>query len=338
MTMQDPTKAGAFDLTTLSAAILLMPTVYGRIGQLGLFNNTRNLNTTTALFEEKNGTLSLIPSKPYGAPGTPNKPRARRARSFVVPHIPMQDEILPEAYQNVREFGTESNLTPLQRAVNDSLQDMRNKIDITKEHLRMGALKGEIRDADGSVLYDLFTEFGITKKTIDFELDVDETDVLLKCLELKRHIEDNVLGEVFTRVHAVVSQEFYDALVTHPRVEHAYANYQAAQERLGGDLRSGFTFGDVTFEEYRAHAPNPGGTTTRFIAAGDGHAFPVGTASSFYNLNAPAPYNETVNTVAQAYYAKMEPRKFGKGYDVEAQANYLPLCARPALLVELKAS
>jgi hypothetical protein len=43
------------------------------------------------------------------------------------------------------------------------LETMRNKHAITLEHLRIGALKGVILDADGSVIYDLFDEFEITQ-------------------------------------------------------------------------------------------------------------------------------------------------------------------------------
>src|SRR4029453_5013120 len=41
---------------------------------------------------------------------------------------------------------------------------------------------------------------------------------------------------------------------------------------MGGDLRKGFTFGGVTFEEYRGQATDAAGNTARFIAAGEGHA------------------------------------------------------------------
>src|SRR3546814_4745063 len=47
------------------------------------------------------------------------------------------------------------------------LETMRNKHAITLEHLRMGALKGEILDADGSVISNLFTEFQITPQSVN---------------------------------------------------------------------------------------------------------------------------------------------------------------------------
>jgi hypothetical protein len=59
------------------------------------------------------------------------------------------------------------------RRRNSSLSEMATKMDATLEHLRIGAIKGQILDADGSaVIYDLFTEFGVTAHTeIDFDLD-----------------------------------------------------------------------------------------------------------------------------------------------------------------------
>ena len=40
----------------------------------------------------------------------------------------------------------------------------------------------------------------------------------------------------------------------------------------------------------------------------------------------------------QAIYAKQEPRKFERGTDRHTQANPLPMCHRPSLLVKVIAS
>jgi hypothetical protein len=55
--------------------------------------------------------------------------------------------------------------------------------------------------------------------------------------------------------------------------------------------------------------------TRRFIAAGEAHAFPLGTVDTFGTYFAPADFNETVNTLGQPLYAKQEPRKFERGTD-----------------------
>jgi hypothetical protein len=75
--------------------------------------------------------------------------------------------------------------------------------------------------------------------------------------------------------------------------------------------------------------------TRRFIAAGEAHAFPVGTVDTFATYFAPADFNETVNTLGQPLYAKQEPRKFDRGTDLHTQSNPLPMCHRPGVLIKL---
>ncbi len=214
------------------------------------------------------------------------------------------------------------------------LQSMRNKHAITLEHLRMGALKGVILDADGATLFDLYSEFGITAKSVNFQLGTATTDVKKKCLEVLRHVEDNLKGEVMTRVHALVSAEFFDALTSHPKVIEAYQRWQDGAA-LRDDMRSGFPFAGITFEEYRGVASDADGNSRRFIAANEGHCFPLGTLGTFATYFAPADFNETANTLGQPLYAKQEPRKFERGTDLHTQSNPLPMCLRPAVLVKL---
>jgi hypothetical protein len=46
--------------------------------------------------EERNGVLSLLPTAVVGAAGTVGKRGKRKIRSFIVPHIPHDDVVLPE--------------------------------------------------------------------------------------------------------------------------------------------------------------------------------------------------------------------------------------------------
>ncbi|WP_179948503.1 major capsid protein, partial [Wolbachia endosymbiont of Bemisia tabaci] len=104
------------------------------------------------------------------------------------------------------------------------------------------------------------------------------------------------------------------------------------------DMRSGFTFCGITFEEYRGQATDPEGTVRRFIEKDTGHCFPLGTASTFTTHFAPADFNETVNTLGQPLYAKQEPRRFDRGTDLHTQSNPLPMCHRPGVLVKISSS
>ncbi|ABK44545.1 conserved hypothetical protein [Magnetococcus marinus MC-1] len=332
----NPFNNDAFGTVALTAAINILPNRYGKLDGMGIMP-ARPVRQRQIAIEERNGVLSLLPTAAVGSPGSTGKRGKRRIRSFVIPHIPHDDVVLPEEIAGVRAFGSEGELEAVSDVLAMHLQSMRDKHAITLEHLRMGALKGEILDADGSVIYNLFDEFQISPKTINFELDDATTDVKAKCLELKRYLEDNLRGEFMTGIHVLVSPEFMDALTGHARVESAYQLWQQGL-MLRSDMRHGFEFGGVVFEEYRGQATDPGGTVRRFIAESEGHAFPTGTSQTFCTYFAPADFNESVNTMGQPLYAKQEPRKFERGTDLHTQSNPLPMCHRPGVLVKLTAS
>jgi len=334
--MLNPFENPGFSMASLSAAINLLPNRYGRLEELNLFS-PKPVRFRSVAVEEKSGVLTLLPTMPVGAPGTVGVRGKRRLRSFTVPHIPHDDVVQPEEVQGIRAFDTESELQSVASVMADHLQSMRNKHAITLEHLRMGALKGIILDADGSEIYDLFEQFDIEPTVINFQLGNAATDVKKKCLDLKRHLEKNLKGERMTSVHCLVSGEFFDALTGHAKVVAAYDRWQDSFA-LRSDMRSSFTFGGITFEEYAGEASDANGTTRRFIAAGDGHAFPLGTVDTFSTYFAPADFNETANTLGQPLYAKQAPRQFDRGTDLHTQSNPLPMCHRPGVLVRVTAA
>jgi hypothetical protein len=334
--MINPFESSAFDMTSLTSAINLLPNMYGRTEELKLFPQ-KSVRTRNICVEERNGVLSLLPTQNPGAPATIAGSEKRKMRSFTIPHIPHDDVVLPEEIQGIRAFGSETEMQAMASVITDHLQAMRNRHAITLEHLRMGALKGIVLDADGSALVNLYTEFGITPKVVSFTLGTAGTDVKKKCLEVLRHIEDNLRGEYMSGIRCLVSPEFFDALTSHAKVKEAYERWQDGAA-FRDDMRSGFTFGGITFEEYRGQATDPTGAVRRFIAEGEGHCFPIGTSESFVTYFAPADFNETVNTMGLPLYAKQCPRKFDRGTDLHTQSNPLPMCLRPGILVKLTAS
>jgi len=335
--MLNPFEHSAFNMVSLTAAINILPNNYGRIREMNLMPG-KGERTRTVIIEEKNGILNLLPTQPVGSPGTVATKAKRKVRPFAIPHIPHDDNIDPSEYDGIRAFGSDSAIAALAQILNEHQQSMRNKHAITLEHLRMGALKGVILDADGSVIYDLYKEFEIAKKTIAFKFSDKKTEVRTQCLNVTRHIEDNLLGEVMTGVHVLCGEQWFDALVEHPRVQEAFKYHQEAAGRLGGDPRKGFSFGGIMFEEYRGKASDAEGKIHPFIDTDKAHAFPTGTMNTFKTLFAPADFIETANTIGVELYARQEPCKFGRGIDLHTQSNPLPLCMRPGVLVELTMS
>ena len=340
MAINNPFLNPAFSMASLTAAINLIPNRYDRLEQLGLFP-AKPVRTRTIVLEEKAGVLNLLPSLPVGSPGTVGMRGKRTLRSFVIPHIPHDDVVLPEEVLGLRAFGSENEFASIASVLAEHLETMRSKHAATLEYLRMGALKGVILDADGRELYNLFDEFKITPKTINFALGNSKTEVLDKCLELKRYLSSSLQGERMNSVHCLVSPEFFTKLVSHASVKEAYKLWNDGQA-LRSDMRAGFPFAGIMFEEYVGEASVPNGSggwkTQRFIEPDQAHAFPLGTIDTFATYFAPADFNETVNTLGQPLYAKQAPRPFERGTDLHTQSNPLPLCQRPALLVQLTAT
>lgn len=161
MALLDIFRSDAFSLTSLTQAILKLPYKPARIGEMGLFQD-KGITTLTATVEEKNGLLSLLSTRPRGSQADAAKRSMRKARSFVIPHIPLDDEILASDVQGVRAFGSESEELTVAGLVNERLMEMRQCHEATLEWHRLGALHGVILDADAStIIYDLFQEFGL---------------------------------------------------------------------------------------------------------------------------------------------------------------------------------
>jgi len=338
----NPFTATGFDIAAMTAAITKLPNLYNRV--TGMFPE-QPINTTTVMIEQSNGTLNIVRSRERGAPADKLIADKRALRSLVIPHIPVADVVLPHEIQNVRAFGSESALETQASVLARKLKKMKNTIDQTREFLAVGALKGIILDADGSTLYNLFTEFGITSASnpgdvgkylsLDFVLDSDTTDVRAKCIAVKRHIEKNLRGERMTGVRCLCSSTFYDAFVGHPEVVEAFRYWQNNGQNLSDDYRSGFRFGGITFEEYNASWTDKDGNVRSAIATNKGICFPEGTGNTFETVVAPGNFLEAANTMGMPYYARQQEKPMGQGLDLWAEANVLPICKRPEVLVEV---
>lgn len=329
--MQNVFDRPEFNMAALTAAINRLPNRYGRVSELGLFT-PKGVTTTSIQVEEKAGTLKLLPTVPREAPAPQKTQSKRKLRSFAIPTIKVEDAVLPNDAQNVRAFGSENAMMAILEIVTDKLQDIRDTFDQTIEYMRVHALKGVLKDGAGTTLYNFYTEFEIQQKSVNFALTTSGTEVLEKCMEVTRHIEQNLRGERMTGVHALVGQTFFDKLVTHPKVKEAYTYFQRNQP-LGGDYRKGFQFGGIIFEEYLGTVTLAGGSSEKLVGDDDAVIFPLGTATTFQNVYAPGNFIETVNTIGLPMYVKQERRKFDQGIDLYAESNPLPICMRPELLV-----
>jgi hypothetical protein len=325
--LNDVFNSDAFKMTNMMSAVNKVPAVPGRAGRLGLFNE-RGVTTTSVFIEEQSGVLSLIPTKIRGEAPNQNKSGKRTVRSLIIPHLPLEDSLLAAEIQGVRVFGG-TELQGLEAKRDEKLAGMITKHDATLEYGRIGALKGIIYDADGStVIYNLFTEFGVTQSTVDFVLGTATTAIKTKCTAVKRLIEAELGGLVYEHIHCFAGKTWFDDFVTHPKVEAAYALWQDGQA-LRSDNRSGFEFCGIVFEEYVGAI---GGVS--FVADSECHFFPVGITGLYQTVFAPGDFIEAANTVGLPRYAKSEPMPYGRGINMLTESNPLSICNRPKVLVK----
>lgn len=322
----------AFSVINMISAINETPHVPTQLGASGLFTES-GMTNPFAFIEMEGETLNLVPAAERGSLGATRDKAKRKVIPFKAVHLPQMGGINADEVLGVRAFGSETEVQTVQSIVNRELAARRQDLDVTLEWQRMGALKGQVLDADGTtVLLDLYQAFGVTQQSVDMELDVNGTSVREKLVQNKRLIEAYLGGLVITGWKIWASAEFHDAFVKHADVKAAYDRWQEGAF-LRSDTRGGFEFAGVNIEEYRGQVG-----AQRFIAAGEAYMVPLGVRNMFQTRFAPADYVETVNTMGVPYYAKQELRTFGKGVDIETQSNPLMINTRPRAVLRLTAS
>lgn len=321
----------AFRVSQLSQTITDIPDVPTQLGDEGLFTEY-GINTPTMMIERRGKSLSLVPTAPRGAPGEPVALTGRKLIPVAAVHLPQSGSVLADEVYGIREFGTESTLKQVQSLVREKLMVMREKMDLTLEHMRVGALKGTVLDADGStVLWDLYAIFGMIQATHYFDIATanSASDVKQKCILLKRAIREKLGGRAFRRVRVKCSEGFMDKFIGHDKMKAAYELWQAGAFNRQDQTEGDFEFAGVVFQVYS------GGTSAGdFIADGEAYAYPEGVPRMFQTAFAPADYMETVNTMGIPYYAKQERMKFDRGVELESQSNPITLNTLPEAVIK----
>ena len=307
---RNPFDVGGYSLAEMTQAINILPNLYTRLGQIGLFR-FEGVSQRAIVIEQREGVLSLLPSVPLGAPATVGNREARSMRSFALPWIPHDDVILPADVQGMPALGLSDATDPLVEVMNRKLTLMRRKHAQTREYMEMNALRGIVKDGAG-------------------------TNIQGKVRTTLRAIEDNLMGETMTTAHALVSSEFFDKLISHPKTEDAYKFFSATGgQPLREDMRRAFPFAGVLFEEYNGSVTLSSGTAERLIPTGEGIAFPMGTFDTFTTYGGPANLLETANTIGLPLYARQMMDAKGRWIDLMTEGSILPVNKRPRLAIRL---
>lgn len=316
-----------FTLSEMTAAINEIPHLPTMLGDDGVFEYS-GVSQLTVQVEKQGNTLALVSTKPRGGAGGEIGRNNRNLRPFNLVHLPLNDAILADEVQGVRQFGTDGSPLPLETRRQEVMNLGVRRFDLTMEWYRVGALKGIVYDADGTtVLHNFFTEFGVSQQTQSFELDVTTTEVRNVCDTVQELIEDELGGTPFTDLVAYCGRDFWKSLTAHKSVKETFLN-QVQASSLRGDPRMALDFGSIIFKKYRGAANG-----AQMIAANECYIVPRGVPGLMLGRFGPADYMETVNTIGLPLYAKGIPMRNGKGWDIEMQSNPIHLLTRPRAVV-----
>lgn len=326
----------AFGFVNLTAAVQRLPYVESRLGALGLFPEGEGTETDMVAIDITDGQIQILHSRERGAPPQKAKkdPKAS-SRAVKIPHFQFEDRVVAASLMGKRMPG-QNIMQSVAQKINDRYTWMLGSVVApTLEVHRLNALQGILLDSDGSVIQNFFDLFGETQQVQDFAFTTATTDVRNVCVAAARKVEDYLGGVPFTGLKAICGRNFFDSLVSHAKVRDTYIYQQGQVNRT--DLRKGFDFGDISWEEYRGMR----GLTSDIGQVDDDEAilFPVGVNGMYRRYNAPAGFLETVNELGQPMYAKVAPDfKYNEHVDQLLEMNPLFINTRPRAVLRLTKS
>lgn len=319
----------AFSVSSLSQVIVDQPRVQTALGDSGLFTES-GIATTSMMIERTGSEFKLVPAAPRGGVGAPVSLKGRSLVPVMAVHLPQTGAMLADEVQGIRAFGSETEVEAVSARFAAKLGVAKGNLDLTLEYHRIGAIKGQVLDADGTtVLMDMYSTFGVTQTVVNFIFATATTKVKQKAADVTRAIKLKLGGRAFSGVEVRCSAAFFDSLTGHATVEKAFELYDQNSYARTDQRGKGFTYGNVTFIEYLGGV---GGID--FIPAGEAYAYPIGVNGLFQTAYAPADYMETVNTMGLPYYAKQEAMPMNKGIAFEAQSNPINLCTLPETVIK----
>lgn len=326
----------AFSMVELTGVVNKMPRVPTLIGDMGLFS-VKSIRTEIASFEQNQGSIGLIQTSERGAPLSQAARDTRTMRHLKAPRIAKADSLTASELANLRAFGTESELAVVQTEVAARQASLVADVNLTWENMRLGAIQGIVKDADGSTLYDLYSLFDVSQPAeVDFDLDNASPAsgaLRKKCAETvraARRAAGNGWIRGRTKLIGLCDDVFWDQLIAHPEVRASYLNQVAAAELRSEADTGEFEFGGITFMHYDGTDDN----TTVKVPTGTCKFFPRDAAPGFWQVVlTPGEFFNTINMPGQPLYSLTLPDRDRNAFvGIEVYSYPLFVCTRPEAL------
>ena len=329
----------AFQATEIQEAVGNIVYVPQMLNAMNLFE-VEPLHTTTVGVYKMNDSLAFVPTTERGAPRSLPERDRRSLVQLETVNLRQEDRINSAELQNiVNEFMPFA--TALQRAddeVDKRMRKLMNKLEFTREYHRFAALNGILLDADGSVIFNFYQEFGLTQPAA-IVFDFPNTDEGALRTYIAQHVFRPMMRQLNSRkspsttIGALCSDSFYDAMVQAPEI---YKSYQIQQQ--GAELRANktwgsFEFAGVTWYNFQGTDDN----STIAVPDGDCRFFPIGATDVFKEYRSPGEEWRVVNSLAEEFYSYVVPDPRAPNYmafvDLYLDAHPLFACIAPDVLM-----
>ena len=326
-----------------------LPVQEGYLNSLGLFR-TEGVTQTAITFDLNTTKKASVLKQVNRRSRETTKPlegQKVKQITLALTYFKDSDYVTPEDVQGHMVVGTDGQptvqLESKARLVAEKLANLRARSDMTHEYLQVQAIKGKSVDPEGNVLADMFAEAGISRPELNFELNVNTTDVSAKIRELKSMVATSISGINANGIVLLVSGVFFDALVKHPSVAQRYMLFSSSNLNraptgadifVEGGLQSTFTMDGVTFVTYDQVFTLPDGTTE--CAFKDGEGFVVLRSKDVYRgWFGPANKLSYANTRGLRNYAFEYDNGRDEGFEIEVESAPLYIHTQPSAAIRV---
>ena len=288
----------------LAAIVENTPYVPTGLREMGL-TTPRPVTTTTVKVYSKDNTIGLVPTSERGGPIDQDMPTQEEMRTLPTFRLAKGMTLYAEELQDIVTFGEGSARVRAAAEIRRRVADLERDMGLSEEKCLLAMVtKGQMIDPKtDDVLVDYFTEWGIAKPSaVNWDLaNASLTDLRLKASALERLMR-KTLKLPFTRVGAIVGDDFYDALVTHAEVEKLYLNHAAALDLKNDNAQpfGVFPFAGINWINYRG--TDDGSTIS--VDADKAYFFPIGARSAFLDVRAPGEDFGSVNQRGRRRYLR----------------------------------
>jgi len=205
------------------------------------------------------------------------------------------------------------------------------------------AAKGVTVTPDGATIADMFTEFGVAQPSIDMNLDVSGTNVDAKISDIKRQVQSNLKsGGTVEGIDVMCSEQFFDALIDHPKVRESYLN-AASNSQYQRDISDYMSWGitdmfvhrGVRFMTYPAVFVLPEGAgTEKAVADGEAHVIPR-VRDLFRGYVGPNAKLSGANVGGAEMFAFEFTDPKDEFHELQVETAPLYFCTKPTTLIKL---